>query len=217
MAVSAVVSAPSKTQAQLRVEAGQNAIKNKPYPVAIQAPTQVIHKPAHPKAEAHGANQAPITGSMITVIGDSVTIASAPALQARFPGILIDAEISRSLRVGGFEAVDKLALSGGLRDVVVVALATNGYFGTGNLDKLVAQLGNRKIIFVTAHVTREWTEANNVDVHALVKNYPNVTVAEWNDMITNHPEDLGDDNIHPNAQGGEIYASSIAVALEKPE
>jgi hypothetical protein len=31
--------------------------------------------------------------------------------------------------------------------------------------------------------------------------------------ISAHPEDLGDDAIHPNAQGGPIYADCIAAAI----
>lgn len=200
LAVVAVMSAPSKTQAQLRIEAGQNAIKKAQHLAKLQPP------PVH---------SAEITGADITVVGDSVTLASAPALQARYPDILIDAEISRSMRRGGIETIDTLGNAGELRSVVVIALATNGYFGTGNLDALITQLTGHKIVFVTAHVNREWTVANNNDLHQAAQKYSNVAIAEWDGTISAHPEDLGDDGIHPNAQGGPLYAECIAQAISR--
>lgn len=205
LAVGAVISAPSKTQAQLRVEAGQRAInhaqamsKNQSVAGAATSPLQL--KPV-------------VTGSDMTVIGDSVTLAAAPVLQARFPGILIDAEISRSMRRGGLETIENLNATGSLRNVVVVALATNGYFGADNLDKVVAELGNRRVVFVTAHVDREWTASNNDDLHKLAQRYRNVAIAEWDTAISPHAEDLGPDGIHPTAQGAILYADSLAQAL----
>lgn len=213
LTIGAIVSAPTKTQAQLSIETGQQAMKQSLKSSAV-LPSQTS---ANSSTTQSGKPQpsVPITGANMTVVGDSVTIASVPTLQAHFPGILIDAEISRSLREGGFAAIDKLTLSGELRDVVVIALSTNGYFGTGNLDKLIEQLGKRKIIFVTAHAVREWTEANNADVHTAAKKYPHVAIAEWDVMIKAHPEGLSSDDIHPTAAGGEIYTASITEALKK--
>lgn len=200
LAVAAVMSAPSKTQAQLRIEEGQQAIKKAQQQASRAKPAPVT---------------APITGSDMIVVGDSVTLASATALQTRFPGIYIDAEISRSMRRGGIETVDNLGNAGQLKRVVVLALATNGYFGSGNLDQLITGLGDRKIILVTAHVDREWTAANNDDEHRAAQKYKNVAVAEWDATIAAHPENLGDDGIHPNAAGGVLYADAIAQALTK--
>lgn len=200
LATTAVITAPAKTQAQLRIEEGQAAIKKARQVVQKSTPTVFV---------------APITGNDITVVGDSVTLASATALEAQFPGIYIDAEISRSMRRGGIETVDTLGNAGLLRRVVVVALATNGYFGADSLDQLIAGLGDRKIILVTAHAPREWTVANNDDEHRAAQKYKNVIVAEWDATISAHPENLGDDSIHPKAAGGILYAEAIVAALTK--
>jgi hypothetical protein len=195
-----IFSAPQKTTAQLRIEAGQRAI--------AQAKVQAA-------ARAAKAQQAPIIstkGDNITVIGDSVTLASAGALEQRFPGIYIDAVVSRSLRQGGFDTVDGLISSGAMRGVVVIALGTNGYYGEGSLERLINQLGSREIVFVTAHAPDDWAPGNNDNLHKTVPAYRNVRIAEWDQAISPHGDELADD-IHPNADGANLYADSIAAAL----
>lgn len=206
LAIGAVISAPSKTQAQLRVEAGQQAIRQARTASSPGPKTQAV-------AGAQTSKHTPVTGDDITVVGDSVSLAAAPALQQRFPGILINAEVSRSMRRGGLETIENLDAAGSLRKVVVVALATNGYFGADNLERVVSELGDRRIVFVTAHVDREWTIPNNDDLHKLASEHSNVTVAEWDAAISPHPEDLSGDGIHPSVQGGLIYTDAIARAL----
>lgn len=216
LTVSMVVTAPTKTSAQLRIEEGQKAIQHQ-----LAAQAQVKLKPAastksHVATNTH--SHAPISGKKITAIGDSVMLGSAPHLQVAFPGIVIDAKISRSMRNGGLETVEKMKSAGTLRPVVIVALGTNGYYGTGLLDQMIRELKGYDIVLVTAHADRLWTQSNNDNVHAAAKKYDNVAVAEWDRAISPHPGDLADDGIHPiNASGDEIYASCIKKALLKFE
>jgi peptidoglycan/LPS O-acetylase OafA/YrhL len=200
-----VISAPTKTSAQLSIEKGQAALKQ-----------QTAAKPS-PLTPHLTVNHVPIHGSDITAVGDSVMLASSPALQAHFPGIYIDAEVSRSLRGGGFDTVGTLQAAGQLRKVVVVALGTNGYYGSGKLDELVSQLKDHEIVLVAAHADREWITPNNDDARALAQTNKDIAFAEWDQAITPHPDLLSTDGIHPNADGGIIYATCIQMALKKFE
>jgi peptidoglycan/LPS O-acetylase OafA/YrhL len=211
LTVTAVISAPAETQAQQRIQAGQLAVE-KAQAIARAHPAPPLPPPGPKRARLSAA----VTGNDMTLIGDSVTLASAPALETEFPGILIDAKVSRSLRVGGFDTVDALNAAGNLRQVVIVALATNGYYGTGNLDKLIAELGNRTLIFVTGHAPDDWASGNNQELHDAINHYPNVYIAEWDNAINAHPDYLGDDGVHPNSEAGEqLYATCIADAIAR--
>jgi len=217
LTATAVIDAPSKTAAQLNIEAGQKAIQqqaNQPQskPVIIQPPV-----PAVPSQTAPPLKVAPTDGTTITAVGDSVMLASALYLQEKFPGILINAEISRSLTRGGLETIDTLNASGQLRGTVIVALGTNGYYGTGKLDELIERLQGHNIILVTAHADREWTSPNNDNVHAAAQKNSNVSVAEWDQVISPHPDFLSSDGIHPNKDGNAIYADCIIQAMKKFE
>lgn len=213
LAGAAVWNAPPKTLAELRIEEGQKAIREAEQNAASQ-PKMPEPPPVEP-ATSLPPKPKPVTidGSYITVIGDSVTLASARALQERFPGILINAEVSRSLRSGGFPVIDSLAITGQLRPVVVVALGTNGYYGDGNLEKLIAQLSDRKVVLVTAHANREWAGSNNDVLRATASKYPNAFIADWDGAIKPHPEFLAADGTHPDSDGARIYAECVAAAI----
>lgn len=200
LTVAAVVSAPTKTSAQLSIERGQKAMSEQ---------TVRLKKPSRP------VKKIPLDGEHITAIGDSVMLASTPFLQEKFPGILINAEVSRSIRRGGLETISQLQSAGELRDIVIIGLGTNGYLGPGSLDQLIVQLTGHKIILVTAHADREWTTPNNSDMEAAAKRYSNVTVSEWDQAIAPHPDFLAEDGIHPNSNGDAIYADCITESYKK--
>lgn len=212
----AIIMAPRQTQAEAQVAAGEAAVlkAEKQQPIAAKtaepAPTRTA---IPPPLVTPPPTTAPITGADITLIGDSVALASAPSLLAQFPGIIVDAQISRSLRVGGFEDIVALEAAGSLRRVVIVALGTNGYYGTGNLDKLMAILGEREVIFVSSSAPREWIAPNNNDIEAIAAKHSNVRIADWDQAISNRPDGLGPDGIHPNSIGGEIYAACLQAVL----
>jgi peptidoglycan/LPS O-acetylase OafA/YrhL len=201
----AVIRSPDKTQAQKQIEAGQATLRK-----------AAATRPSNPKKTAVSpVSSSRITGTDMTLIGDSVALASVPALHERFPGIFVDAAISRSLRQGGFETIDTSSAAGNLRKIVIIALGTNGYYGTGNLETLMKRFHDRKVIFVTAHGLGEWVAGNNQYVRDTATKYPNVYIAEWDTAITAHPEKLGPDGTHPSLSGGVIYADAIAKALTK--
>jgi len=202
MTLAAVAVAPTKTKAEQQVEAGQSAIAK----MRLQQPSgaAVSKKPKH------------ITGKDMTLLGDSVSLASAPELQARFPGIYINAEVSRSMRRGGLETIETLISTKQLRSVLVVALGTNGYYGDGFIPRLLKEVGkDRDVIFVTSHAPVVWIRDNNNYLRMVAKQYHNVHIAEWDAAISAHIEDLGPDGIHPGPTGGGLYANCIAAAVAK--
>jgi len=203
MTTAAIVTAPTKTQAQQQVESN-TAMLDK----------QQKQPPTKAKATSHRPKK--ITGSHITVVGDSVSLASAAELQAKFPGIYINAEVSRSMRRGGLETIELLLKRGQMRQVLVVALGTNGYFGDGTIQQLLREVGpDRDVIFVTAHAPVVWVPSNNAAVYDAAKRHKNVAIAEWDKIISARPGILGPDGIHPGPTGGKLYADSIALAIAK--
>lgn len=203
LTVTAVITAPEKTQAQQRIEASAAKLAKEQKAAAI-------------KAKAAARRPKVITGKDITLVGDSVSLASAPELEAKFPGIYINAEVSRSMTRGGLETIERLLASNQVRRVLVVALGTNGYFGNGTVPQLLREVGkDRDVVFVTAHAPVVWTPDNNRYIHEIAKKHPNVRIAEWDADISARPDILGPDGIHPGPTGGAIYANSIADAIAK--
>jgi len=209
LTIATVANAPTKTSAQLSIEKGQQVL-------ARQA-SQTSRASSSPQLHLAPIQHTSIAGGDITAVGDSVMVASTPALEARFPGIYIDAEVSRSLRGGGLDTIAALESTNQLRKVVIVGLGTNGYYGTGKLSELVSQLQGHEIVLVAAHGDRVWTAPNNDDARALAQTNKDVSFAEWDQAITPHPELLAADGIHPDETGGALYANCIQTALKKFE
>lgn len=158
-----------------------------------------------------------VTGDQITAVGDSVMLASAPALLERFPGIQIDAAVSRSTWAGP-GILQTLADSGSLRSFVVLALGTNGPVDQGSLEKMARIVGpDRHLVLVNAFAPREWIPGVNADLDAFAASHPGTVVADWAGAIAGHEDLLAGDHIHPGAAGGRIFADAVADAVARAE
>ncbi|WP_241986650.1 acyltransferase family protein [Cryobacterium fucosi] len=198
---SALVTAPGETSAQQEIDRGQRAVEAAAAAVAARRADASSHRPLP-------------GGSMITAIGDSVMLASAPELQSSFPGISIDAAVNRGMRSapGILAALDQ---AGTLRSVVVVGLGTNGPIDEDELAAIRSVVGpHRQLIMVNAFAERDWTSGVNAALADFSARYPLVELANWHDAIAPRSDVLAEDNIHPGPTGGQIYADTISSAIQ---
>jgi peptidoglycan/LPS O-acetylase OafA/YrhL len=205
----AIASAPPTTSGQDAVTAGREALSTpsgpRPPLLGDQGPT---------RDSLASVTPATVDGGQIDAIGDSVMLASAAALMERYPGIHIDAKVSRSMYVAP-GIVDRLARDGRLRRYVVLGLGTNGSIDRRSLDLVVASLGpHRRLILVTAYAPRSWIPGVNKALRAYVDHNPDIVIADWAGAIAPHADLLAGDRIHPGASGGRIYAAAVAQAIQ---
>jgi hypothetical protein len=141
-------------------------------------------------------------------------LASAPGLLTALPGIEIDAEVSRSVWAGA-RIIDELAASGALREYVVVGLGTNGPVSTAALQSIVDAAGpERYVILVNASAPRDWIPEVNRVLTEFAAAHPRVAVADWAGAIGERTDLLAGDRIHPQAAGGDLYAQTVARAVD---
>ncbi|MGH3473074.1 MAG: SGNH/GDSL hydrolase family protein, partial [Nocardioidaceae bacterium] len=161
----------------------------------------------------HSSRPAPVAGKDITAIGDSVMVAAAPALEQRLQGLYIDAEIGRQMWDVA-ATVAALKRAGHLRRVVVIGLGSNGAFTSDQLGAALQEIGpHRRVVLVNTHVPRPWQDSVNATLTSLAAEHRNVTVVDWNTAISQHPGWLYSDDIHPDPDGGALYANLLATAL----
>ena len=194
----AVASAPPMTTSEMAIRAGQEALKK-----AVPTPA-----PTTPAA---------IAGTDVTAVGDSVMLASAPALQQQFPGIEVDAKVSRSVWAGP-RIIDALEDSGNLREHVVVALGTNGSVDEDVLQRIADTVGrNRDLVLVNAYAPRDWIPGVNRDLQSFAAGRLGVVVADWAGAIAPHEDLLAGDRIHPGDAGGRIFAEVVEKGIRDAE
>jgi peptidoglycan/LPS O-acetylase OafA/YrhL len=154
-------------------------------------------------------------GSNIDAIGDSVMLASAPQLRQQYPGMYIDAVVSRQMSaLPGI--VQALIASGQLRPILVVGLGTNGPIAETTLEQVRTMLGpNRQMVVVNVEEPRVWENEVNSTLSTFANDYENVELSDWYDAITPHISILARDHIHPGPAGGRIYTAALQAALSR--
>lgn len=185
------------------------------------SPTPSPASDATPRTGRHGKPLPPppaeVSGDRITAVGDSVMLASAEGLLGRFPGIQVDAAVSRSMWAGG-EIIDGLSAQGALRDYLVVGLGTNGPVDAADLQEIYDSLGpHRSLVLVTAYAPRDWIPGVNAELAAFAASHPRVVIADWSHAIAPHLDYLAGDEIHPGPTGGQLYAATVADAVDAAE
>jgi peptidoglycan/LPS O-acetylase OafA/YrhL len=190
----AIASAPAEGSAQADINAGAVAVAH------------ARRLPAPPPGAA---------GNGMVAIGDSVMLAAAPELQQRFPGILIDAVVSRQMNTLP-DIVRRLVAKDRIRHTLVIGLGTNGYIARSTLLEVRGILGpDRQIVLVNIQAPRGWEPSVNHILSSFAADFQNVELADWHHAIAPRISILAPDQIHPGPTGGRIYATVIRSALTR--
>lgn len=207
-----LMTAPVESRAASVISTGQEQL-SKPTPPS--APEQTPGLPAVPTPSAESA-VLDITsdGSNVTAIGDSVMLASVPALQRAMPHIQIDAAVSRNF-ADGLDIAEDLKREGALRDHVVLGLVTNGVPDDADLERLEALAAEHRIVLVSAYADRSWVEPANESLRAFAEAHRGrVALADWEAVASDSHRLLAPDLIHPEPAGATAYTDQVSEALE---
>ena len=149
----------------------------------------------------------------MTAVGDSVMIASAPALETAIPGIYIDAQVGQQMQAGLTE-IQSLAAAGRLRQIVVVGLGTNGSVSAGQLRQLQRIVGpDRELVLVNTFGPQPWEHEVNATLSAAARHGKHTKLADWDQAIAARPSLLWPDGIHPRPAGASLYARVVLAAI----
>ncbi len=226
----AVAAAPALSSGEAAVAAGAAALRDQaasperttPAPTAAPGPPSAADEPGAGPGPADPASAAavavpPVTGDQVTAIGDSVMLASAPGLLERFPGIEVDATVSRSMYAAP-DILRDLADAGRLRPYVVLALGTNGPIDADTLAEILGIIGpDRQLVLVTASAPRSWIPGVNDEIAAFARSHRDVQVADWAGAIAPHRDLLAGDEVHPGEAAGRIFADVVGQALAQAQ
>ncbi len=235
--VSVATATESKSDIQQSLEAGQGAVtdidqlipKGDPPTTGTAGGTlenpPVASDPANP-ADPAGApasdvpavgetTEAPPTSQFIDriakfALGDSVMLGAAPKLEQE--GIVVDAKVGRQAK----EGVDILRVLNAnhlLGDVLIIQLGTNGPTTKERLEELLDQAKDVPlVVLLTVKVPKPWEASVNAAIYAVVPEYPNVRLLDWNgwSQSSSAPEGIFyGDGIHLRPAGQEFYTKLI--------
>ena len=142
-------------------------------------------------------------------------LASATELQNAFPGIHIDAVVSRQLSQAP-QIVESMLSAGTLRPTVVIGLGTNGPIDVEALTRLRELAGtDHQLVLVNVFAPRWWTDGVNASLSEFAQQYRGVELANWRDSISGQLRLLARDQIHPGNAGGRVYVGAVRDALQR--
>lgn len=154
-------------------------------------------------------------GDEITAIGDSVMLASLMALNEEYPGIYVDADVSRAWGVG-IQVASSLASQGLLRDTVVLGFGTNSEAHPGEIASMMEIMGeDRTVVMVLPYGDRSWMPRAREQIIEAAKTYDNVYIADWCTHAMHTPGALREDGIHPDPIGATEYVTAITYAMQQ--
>ena len=172
---------------------------------APPAPAEVLAQAEAPPADAAAATV------RVTAVGDSVMLGAAHQLAADVPGIDLDASVGR--QVGEVIALlREREANGQLGDVVLLHIGNNGRFSDAQFDRIVEVAGpERRVVFLTLKVAREWEEANNAVIARGAERHARaVVLVDWRAAALERPEVLWTDDTHLRPEGAVYYAALLA-------
>ncbi len=213
LGVAGVLTAPTTTSVERQIAAGAQAARETragsgDAPAADGAAP--VEEPTPEPAPA-----APPTGDQVTVVGDSVTLASAPVLTATLPGAYVDGAVSRQVKDGP-AALGAARDAGALRPFVVLSLGTNSTATAAAMDELLAAVGpDHRVVLVTGYADRPWVPGTNAEIVSAARRHPGVVVADWSATVTADPAVLGPDGVHPSEAGAQAYAAVVVDGLAR--
>lgn len=153
-------------------------------------------------------------GQQMVAFGDSVMLASSKGLQSVFPGITVDAETSRSM-TKALGLIDKAkSQPEGLRQWVLVGLATNSAVTDGQLNDILNDIGpNHVLVLINVHAPVSWVPGTNDALSDFAATHSNnVVLVDWDATISAYPDELAGDGIHPG-MSNTLYAQAVKDAI----
>lgn len=202
----AVANAPKQTSVERALEENAKMLKE-------QQGMHLDFDRKHPPAPKKPAYTMP-DGQQMVAFGDSVMLASSKGLQSVFPGITVDAETSRSM-TKALGLIDQAkSQPEGLRQWVLVGLATNSAVTDGQLNDILNDIGpDHVLVLINAHAPVSWVPGTNDALSNFAAAHSDsVVLVDWDATISAHPDELAGDGIHPG-MSNTLYAQAVKDAI----
>ena len=149
------------------------------------------------------------------MIGDSVSLRAVDSFDGVFPHSHIDAEKGRQFDAGRatFEGYLQQNLAG---KIVVFALGTNGLVTDDQIDAIMADAGDKRIVvFVNTRSPQPWVGSTNQAIANAATRYKNVRVIDWYGYSANRNDLFDGDGTHLSTTGVTEYLNLIHDAVKK--
>jgi peptidoglycan/LPS O-acetylase OafA/YrhL len=154
---------------------------------------------------------APASSADLAWYGDSVSLWSAPALRAAFPGVRLDAVENRA-PTNIFAAVARDEPTGD----VVMHLGNAGPVAAAELRSTLDGLGDdQRVVLINSNADFAWSEQADAVIAEVAAQYPDVRLVDWAAQSADHPQWFVD-GLHLTDAGRTALFDAVQEALSEP-
>ena len=210
--VAVLVTAPDRTSTEELISANEaELVDAAPSPTASTAGAATPATPTNVAPSAVPAVWTMPKGSEIDAFGDSMMVGAVHAIRYYLPKVRVDAKSNRKWNEAP-KLVD--ARGDGLRRAVVLAFGTNAGTDEASIRRTLAEVGpDRMVVIVTEHGRFARVKTDNAELREIVKDMPNVRLADWDAALADTTGQLQPDGIHPSLKGAHLYAKVVRQAF----
>ena len=155
----------------------------------------------------------------VVLVGDSVSLGANEQLNAYFPHGLIDTRGERQMPEA-LEVIEALLDQGVVGDDVVFSIGTNGMIDKESLDRLLADVGEeRRLWLVNLRSPNAKDQENNAVLASFADAHDNVHLIDWNAATEGQEGWLIEDGIHLTWDGRDAFAKLVVdtMGYEPPD
>ena len=209
--VAVLLTAPDRTSTEQLIATNEaELVDPAPAPSTAPTPDTTPAKATTPPRSLPAVWTMP-KGSEIDAFGDSMMVGAVHALRYYLPKVRVNAKSNRKWP----EAPALVKARGdSLRRAVVLAFGTNAGTDEKAIRRTLAAIGpNRMVVIVTVHGRFARAETDNDKLREIVKDMPNVRLADWDAALAGTSGQLQPDGIHPSLKGSHLYAKTVRQAF----
>ena len=147
------------------------------------------------------------------VTGDSVILGIRAALGESYPISLINARIGRQApELLDVMLHDKAQVK---QSAVIFDLGNNNALTSGEVKAIFEVVKDQpQIIVVNTAVPRPYRDANNALIAEVARQYPRVSLVDWNSISEGHSEYFAPDGVHLVPAGVAVYVAEISKYIK---
>ena len=214
--VAVLLTAPDRTSTEELIAANEaELVAAAPSPAASAASAATTAATATARRRPPRRSPAVWTmpkGSEIDAFGDSMMVGAIHAMRYYLPKVRVDAKSNRKWR----EAPGLVARPRATRCAAPScspSAPTRAPTRRRSGAPWPRSGPNRMVVIVTEHGRFARAETDNEQLRAIVKDMPNVRLAEWDAALAGTSGQLQPDGIHPSLKGSHLYAKTVRQAF----
>lgn len=143
-----------------------------------------------------------------TFVGDSIMNSAEGELRGKFLNANFDTKIGRQFSKLP-SILKEMKAKNQLGDTLVVGLGTNGPISDKDFEEVMKIAENRKVIFINTKMPDKWMSAVNNKLNEKARQYPNISIIDYNSHFANKENMFEKDKTHLKASGQKEYADFI--------